>query len=99
MHEFMAMDREKMRGLGMWDIGKPKGGGNRILAFRIEGPFRVQSIQASMSCIDWMDCEDGYLALHTNGAPYPMPKDKYDENYDTVAKITGKALFNEESHA
>lgn len=77
----------------MWGIGKPKDGGYKILAFRVDGPFRVQSFQASMSCVDWIDCEDGYLVLDNNGMPYPIPKDEFDKNYTQVAKITGKALF------
>lgn len=43
---------------------------------RMNGPFRVQTREGTMECLD------GYLAVDSNGDPYPIAKDVADATFE-----------------
>lgn len=43
---------------------------------RIDGPFRTLTKEG------WLDCPDGWLALDSEGDPYPVAATIYDTNYE-----------------
>ena len=45
-------------------------------AQRIEGPFRVRTREGELCC------EDGYLAIDSEGWPYPIAKDEFEAIYE-----------------
>jgi hypothetical protein len=47
-------------------------------AWRILGPFRVQTREGLMSC------DDGWLAVDAHGNPYPIAADEFDRIYEPV---------------
>lgn len=44
-------------------------------AIRITGPFAVQTREGTMTC------EDGWLAVDSNGDPYPIASDVFRDMY------------------
>ena len=46
-----------------------------ILAMRMPGPFKVQTLEGVMTC------ENGWLALDANGYPYPIADDVFNKTY------------------
>jgi hypothetical protein len=47
-------------------------------AVRVTGPFQVVTREGTLIC------ENGWLALDTNGDPYPIAADVFDLTYDAV---------------
>lgn len=45
------------------------------LAIRIDGPFEVETREGTLTC------QDGWLALDSNGEPYPIAADIFDATY------------------
>jgi hypothetical protein len=50
-------------------------------AWRVLGPFRVQTREGLMSC------EDGWLAVDAHGNPYPIAADEFDRIYEPVEAL------------
>lgn len=44
-------------------------------AIRIDGPFSVETREGTLTC------EDGYLAVDSNGDPYPIAADVFEDTY------------------
>lgn len=85
MQEFRIDDKDKFREVPLWGIYYKKAS---TLAIRIEGPFRVETLNGSITT-----CSDGYLALDVCGRPYPIPKDEFERAYLKEAAIAGRCLF------
>jgi hypothetical protein len=47
-------------------------------ACRIKGPFIVETREGTLRC------EDGWLALDSNGDPYPIAVDVFEELYEVA---------------
>ena len=57
-------------------------------AARIEGPFLVETREGVLKC------QDGYLALDTEGHPYPIAAEEFKKTYKGGnEQISGIALF------
>ena len=57
-------------------------------AVRIEGSFKVETREGTLSC------PDGYLALDTEGYPYPIARKEFKKIYQGgTEQISGIALF------
>jgi hypothetical protein len=57
-------------------------------AARIEGTFTVVTREGVLSC------NDGYLALDTEGYPYPIARPEFEKIYQgTGEQVSGKAMF------
>jgi hypothetical protein len=55
---------------------------------RIEGSFKVETMHG------WVTCNDGYLALDTEGYPYPIDRKEFKKIYHGGSEqISGIALF------
>lgn len=87
MQEFKLADIGKFRSFSMWSICC-KRRDSKTLAVRIEGPFRVEVPGGSI-----VTCSDGYLALDSDGRPYPIEADEFAKTYEEEAKINGRCLF------
>ena len=84
MQEFRIDDKDKFRKVPLWGIYYKKAS---TLAIRIEGPFRVETAEG------WLDCPDGYLALDSQGRPYPIEAVEFERIYLKEASIAGRCLF------
>lgn len=61
-------------------------------AVRIEGAFAVETREGILSC------NDGYLALDTEGYPYPIAEKEFKKIYQaTGEQISGIAMFPKEN--
>ena len=49
-------------------------------AIRIQGPFRVETSEGTLSC------EDGYRAIDARGYPYPIARDEFELIYEEDTK-------------
>lgn len=47
-------------------------------AVRIDGEFEVETREGTLKC------PDGYLAIDSQGWPYPIAKDEFERIYDPV---------------
>lgn len=47
-------------------------------AVRMEGPFSVETREGPLSC------PDGYLAVDSQGWPYPIARDEFEAIYEPV---------------
>ena len=84
MQEFRIDDKDKFREVPLWGIYYKKAS---TLAVRIDGPFRVETAEG------WLDCPDGYLALDSQGRPYPIEAVEFGRIYLKEASIAGRCLF------
>lgn len=53
-------------------------------ALRVEGPFRVITIHGG----EPQECEDGWLALDSEGHPYPIDSKVFDATFEPIAEGT-----------
>jgi hypothetical protein len=51
-------------------------------AARIPRPFTVETTEGVMTC------EDGWLAVDTEGNPYPIARDVFEKSYESVPRST-----------
>lgn len=49
-----------------------------IFAARIQGPFTVETREGTLTC------PDGYLAVDSEGWPYPIARSEFDAIYEEV---------------
>jgi len=47
---------------------------------RMDGPFAVQTLEGLV------DCPDGWLAVDTQGHPYPVAATIHDQSYEEVGE-------------
>lgn len=47
-------------------------------AMRIDGPFAVKTREGELTC------QDGYLAVDSEGYPYPIAKSEFEAIYEKV---------------
>jgi len=60
-------------------------------AVRIEGSFEVETREGTLSC------SDGYLAIDTEGYPYPIDRQEFEKIYRfSGSQINGIAIYPDE---
>lgn len=60
-------------GNGAWEFYRKK---IHTQAIRINGPFKVKTLEGELSCLD------GYLALDASGNPYPIDAKEFKKLYE-----------------
>ena len=73
-------DGELMDTLGVFTLGSFRRFRKRVLtrAVRVDGPFKVKTLEGELSC------GDGWLCLDAHGNPYPVGADEFDAMYEEV---------------
>jgi len=83
---------EKLRAIPMWGIWTKTG---KTLAVRIDGPFACITKEGPLVC------RDGYLALDTQGYPYPVSREIFEATYanELGEQIAGKCILADDEPA